>query len=208
MITTLRTHLRRISLLASVAALSLASPASAQVLHFDDVATNAAGFNSSAFTTYGGYSFENFGVMTNATAFGFGTNDTSPPKFAYAHADDASFIYRTDTPFNFFYASLSYRRFDAITTPVDIVVNGYRTGDVNPFFSQVITLTNSAQVFTFHYTDIEEIEFDTHLLDENRAAVLALDDLSVAAVPEPSSIVLLATGLFGVMLVARRRRSA
>ncbi|MBC8088043.1 MAG: hypothetical protein H7Z40_12315 [Phycisphaerae bacterium] len=91
---------------------TVTTEANAQPLRFADVVTNAAGFSSSPFTTYNGYTFENFGVRTTASTFGSGSNALSPTKFAYAQADGSSFIYRTDIGFNFFTAYLSFRQLD------------------------------------------------------------------------------------------------
>lgn len=179
----------------------------AQTLNFDNVTTNASGFNSSAFTLYNGYTFENFGVMTNSSSFGTGSNASSPTKFAYAQADGSSFIYRTDIGFNFFTASLSFRQLDLDATPATITVRGYRSGDVNATFTRNVLLTNAAQKFDFYFDNIEELEFETDPLQANgRSAILALDDVAVSVVPEPSSIALLAAGVAVIAVVANRRR--
>ncbi|MBC8088042.1 MAG: PEP-CTERM sorting domain-containing protein [Phycisphaerae bacterium] len=67
-------------------------------------------------------------------------------------------------------------------------------------------LTNAAQRFAFNFDNIEELEFETDLLQANgRSAVLALDDVAVSVVPEPASLALVAAGLAGILLAARRR---
>lgn len=179
----------------------------AQALNFDNVATNAAGFNSSAFTLYNGYTFENFGVMTNGSSFGTGNNASSPTKFAYAQADGSSFIYRTDIGFNFFTAHLSFRQLDLDATPATITVRGYRAGDINASFTKDVQLTNVAQKFDFFFDNIEELEFETDPLQANgRSAVLALDDVAVSVVPEPASVALVAVGMAAIALLTTRRR--
>ena len=85
-----RRSLSAIALLFSAATTFAAPNATAQVLNFDDVTTNAAGFNSSAFTSYNGYTFEEFGVLTSASLFGTGSNASSPTNFAYGQADGSS----------------------------------------------------------------------------------------------------------------------
>lgn len=200
-----RTTLGAVALLLG-AAFTTATNATAQPLHFDDVTTNAAGFNTTAFTSYNGYTFENFGVLTSTSAFGTGNNASSPTKFAYGQADGSNFIYRTDIGFNFFTAYLSFRQFDLDASPVTITVRGYRAGDINATFSQDVQLTNAAQKFTFNFDHIEELEFESDPLQVNgRSAVLALDDVAVSVVPEPASIALLAVGLAFIVVVTRRR---
>lgn len=182
------------------------SHANAQPLNFDNVSTNAAGFNSSAFTMYNGFTFESFGVLNNTSAFGMGNNASSPANFAYAQAVGSSFIYRTDIGFNFFTAFLSFRQFDLNGTPATVTVRGYRAGDINATFSKDVQITNAAQRFDFNFDNIEELEFETGLLQDNgRSAVLALDDVAVSVVPEPASLALVAVGLALILLAARRR---
>lgn len=191
----------------TLVAATLVTPtvASAQ-LNFDNVTTNAAGFNSTAFTTYQGYTFENFGVLTNGSAFGTGNNAASPTKFAYAQADGSSFIYRTDIGFNFFSAYLSFRQLDLDATPATITVRGYRAGDINASFTKDVQLTNSTQRFDFYFDNIEELEFETSPLQANgRSAILAVDDVAVSVVPEPASLALVAAGFAALLLAARRR---
>lgn len=200
-------HILRRSFAAAAFLLAAIAPAAHAQLNFDDVTTNAAGFNSAAFTSYNGFTFENFGVLTSASTFGTGNNAISPTKFAYAQADGSSFIYRTDALFNFASAYLSFRTFDSNVNPLTVVVRGYRTGDVNATFERNISISNSAQFFSFQFTDIEELEFETSILQAGgRSAVLALDDVAVAVVPEPASIALLATGLLSIVIVSGRTR--
>lgn len=199
---------------ASVVLLSAPGTAAAQqTLGFDDVATNATGFNSAAFSAYGGYTFEGWGILNGAVAnnaIGTGSNAVSGTKFAYGQAEGASFVYRADAlAFDLVSGWLSFREFDLVSplgTPVSINVLGYRTGDVLPSFSRSISLTNTATRFQFDFFGIEEVVFETEALQQNsRFNTLALDDVQLAVVPEPGSIVLLAIGLGGLLVVARRR---
>ncbi|MGV3711261.1 MAG: PEP-CTERM sorting domain-containing protein [Gemmatimonas sp.] len=196
----------RLSVAAIATVFSVATSTANAQLNFDNVTTNAAGFNTTAFTTYGGYSFENFGVLTNGSSFGAGNNASSPTKFAYAQADGSSFIYRTDATFNFASAYLSFRQFDQNLAPISVIVRGYRPGDFSASFEQSVELTNTAQLFSFQFTDIEELEFETGFLQAGgRSAVLALDDASIAVVPEPSTVALMATGLVAILVAGRKR---
>lgn len=201
-----RRSLSAIAFLFGATAVLAAPNANSQSLNFDNVTTNAAGFNSSAFTSYNGYTFEEFGVLTSASLFGTGNNASSPTKFAYGQAEGSSFIYRTDISFNFATAHLSFRQLDLDANPATITVRGYRTGDINATYSKDVLLTNSAQRFDFYFDNIEELEFETAPLQANgRSAVLALDDVGVSVVPEPASIALVAAGLAVIMLASRRR---
>jgi hypothetical protein len=195
----------RLAVAAAAVALA-AAPAAAQPLTFEGVATNAAGFNSAPFVSLGGYTFENFGVATTAS-FGTGANASSGTKFAYAFAGfGSSFVYRTDVRFNVVSAALSFRRFDGNVAPAAVTVRGYRGSDA--VFSTVLTVGNTASVFAINALDIEELEFETSALDAGRSAVLAVDDLALAAVPEPATVVLVGAGGVVLAAVARRRRQA
>jgi hypothetical protein len=199
--------MRRQLCLAVAALVVLAAPAAAQ-LGFEDVTVNAAGVNNTRLNTpYQGYTFENFGVASTA-AIGTGANAASGTRFALGQVDNG-YIYRADNlRFDFLGAFLSFRAFDATVTPVAIAVNAYRgLGTPDPVFSRILTLTNTAQLFTLDFTNVDEIEFDTKALGANRSSALALDNAQLAVVPEPATVALLATGvlLLGGLHTRRRR---
>jgi hypothetical protein len=178
-----------------------------QTLTFEGVATNAAGSNTAPFVTLGGYAFENWGVLTSASTFGTGNNAASGTKFGYGFAGTSQFLYRTDPNlFDFTSAFLSFRTFDGNVSPAAITVRGYRGGD--QLFSRVLTLTNSAQLFTFNWADVSEVEFASESLNATRSAVLAVDDVTLATVPEPATVVLVGAGAVMILGMARRRRAA
>ena len=209
MTTRTRTRTRSAARLATaLAALLLAAPPAAgaqTTLTFESVPTNAAGFHPTPFTGLGGYQFANWGVLTSASSFGTGTNATSGTKFAYGFAGaGSSYIYRTDINFNLFSAYLSFRTFDGDVAQADVVIRGYR-GPAQ-VFARTLSLTDSAQLFVLDIPNVEEVEFETSALDGTRSAVLAIDDMSIATIPEPGTVVLLLSGLGGVAGIATVRR--
>jgi hypothetical protein len=187
----------------------LLSPVSlkAQTLTFDDVITNAQGLNNN-FTNYGGFVFEGFNVATT-TSLGAGTNAVSGTKFALGR-EDLSAIYVLSGAFNFLGASLSYRQFDVLNPdngPVGINVVAYRAGFAAPAFTQFVTLTDVAQPFVFNFTNIEELVFETDPLTANgRSAALAMDNATIAAVPEPATFAMMSIGMACLLIAVRRKR--
>jgi hypothetical protein len=197
--------------LAIAAALVLAAPTAAAAqapvtLGFENVAT-AAPSHSAALPAQQGYAFHNFRVMSTSEAFGTGANAASGVRFAYAGAiDPIASIYRTDAAFTLSGAALSFRSYDGGTAPVALTVLGYGAGP-DPLFTRLLTLTNQAQRFTFDFGPVEEVVFDLSAFTNGRSAVLAVDDVSLAVVPEPGTWVLLATGLGAIALVGARRKA-
>jgi hypothetical protein len=196
--------------LASVLVVASATPAAAQApvtITFESVATNAQGFLS-ALPNQSGFAFENFGAYASTTSFGTGANASSGTRFAYGYAGGSSFVYQArDLDFSFVSAALSFRTFDGNVAPASVIVNAYRANAAAPAFSRTLTLTNSAELFTFNWANVYELEFVTTPLSTNRSAVLAVDDITLSTVPEPGSIALLATGLGAIALVGARRRA-
>lgn len=198
---------RRLTALA--AALFLAAPPAAAraqptTLDFERVGLSASGFNSQPFTENRNFQFENWGVLGSGAAFGTGVNASSGSNFLYAFAlAGASYIYRSDVGFHLYGASLSFRAFDENTDPADLTIRAYRGAD--EVFTRTLSLTNSAQRFRFDIRNVDEVAFETGALDGTRSAVLAVDDITIAAVPEPATVALVASGLAVLVGVARRR---
>lgn len=198
--------------LAAAFAILPARPAGAQTTQFtfDSVPTPAA---AGAFMDAGGgYTFENFLTLESGSEFGAGNNGNGA-RFAYVGLRQGFGSVRRETrDFYLRSAFLSFRAFDGNTTaPVFVTINGYRGFDPEApaVFTRTLQLTNSQQFFEFGSMGLSEVEFLTDGFEMgNRQAVLAVDDLTLATVPEPATVVLLGAGGAVVLLVGRKRRSS
>lgn len=207
----------RSSLLAGVVAFALVAPATtpataraqATTLDFDAVPTFAAQGHTGPLALLQGYEFFNFRVMSTSEAFGSGANASSGARFAYGGAGlSSASIYRSDVAFTLTSAFLSFRTYDGSTLPGSVVVRGWRGSGPLPAFERTLTLGNTAERFDFDFRAIEEVEFDFTALQAGRAAVLAVDDVALATVPEPATVTLVAGGLVLVVGAGWRRRAA
>jgi hypothetical protein len=202
---TLRAVRRGLAAAALLAVSALApAAAGAQTTYTFESGTTGTGFGFTA----DGYQFENFGVATTAS-LGAGTNASSGTRFALGRTE-SSFLFRTDVNFHLLGASFSFRAFDGNLAPLTLVLRGYRTDDPGeaPAFVRALTVTNATQRVEFggDLGPLNEVEFDTEAFTAGgRQAALALDDVTLATVPEPSTWALLATGL-GALVLARAHR--
>ena len=89
-------------------------------------------------------------------------------------------------------------------SPVDQTVRGF-LGGVQTYEATVSLSCSTMQQFTFNFLGIDQVQFDQ---GNPSLFNLLVDDISINgtnAVPEPASLVLLATGLVALIPAARRK---
>jgi hypothetical protein len=195
--------------LASALIVAAASrPASAQVATFDDVASEdgpAPGY------AVPGLVWTNWLTLNADGDIGRGAADclVSGTSCGYnGFGTRASITGATPFTFNSGYFMAWYNGFaGGFGAPVSLTVNGYfgaallgsRTVELNP---------HGAQLLTFDYAGVDRVDF---IPNDNQGETWYLaDDLAfngVTVTPEPGSLVLLASGLVGILGLVRRRRS-
>ena len=198
----------RMTLRGTVAALALLvapTAAVAQPLTFDDrpIATPVTPLG----TTYGGLEFAGFFVGSASTSPFVGTVGAGPvsgTQFAYVGQNlpfDAGEIYHPTSTFNLFSGFLGLRSGSGATTGT-VTVRGFDALGAE-VFTQALTIGGTSTLFTIATPFIDAIEFDVSQLDAQ--SYLILDDVAVSTVPEPTTLLLLATGLLAVGGVVRVR---
>jgi hypothetical protein len=165
-------------------------------LTFDDVP--GASCNSLIPGGYGGFSWSNFRVAnTTCRPLGFADGVVSGTWAAYNSGGTQA---RMTSNGLFTFNSAYFTAW--VPETFDMTVKGFRSG--SEIYSTVLNLTRTTQLATLNWTDVDKMTFEaSNQLPEHW---FVMDDMSTNVVPEPGTLVLLGTGLFGVAAIHRRRR--
>lgn len=188
--------MRSLRTLALAACLSLPGALHAQVIDFENSGVSAGGIL--------------FGVPTNGY---FGFNWTYGPAnggvFAqpYANVTHAQSSGIVALFFNDWVKMSRATAFSVASVNLSSYQNSHQItvegwlGGVQQYTTTITGSTTTAPLYTLNYNNIDEFRLST-----DQATSFA-DDITLSTVPEPASLVLMASGLFAVGLVVRRRRA-
>lgn len=202
----MRLKSKKIYVLASLLVLGLFSaPAWATLLTFDDINANAD--VQTIANGYDGFNWSNFGVISYDYANlnnwqGYIASIVSGPNVAVnLNGDYASMSLTGGTTFNLISGYFT----GANSANNTLIVQGYTNGVLEGTSSTLLSNT-SPTFISFNFTGIDTVWFSSSLGAYNNGQV-AMDNITVNVVPEPSTFPLLLLGGSAVLLLRPRRTS-
>jgi hypothetical protein len=191
-------------------------PAAAEIITFDDINASSGDVLLDSLNPYHGFTWTNVSVYTSTPGFpGFNNGIVSPPNAAYTAGDAlGSPIVSTITAplFDFTSAYLGSGWYDGLNVTLTGLLDGTQE------FSRTVTVnTQGAQLFTFNFNDINELEVfstasasttDPYGCGPSGCSQITLDNVNLtllaSTVPEPRTFVFVASVL--LLLVAYRHK--
>lgn len=175
--------------------------AQAVTLDFD------TGLSGTIYSNYGGLNWSNFDVLNSSfyQPSGYVAGTISPSSVAFnAYGNAASFNSGTQFTFNSAYFTAAW------SNGLIVDVQGYLGGSLVKSTSFTLD-TTAASLITFNWANIDQVTFVAHGgVDAGLGGSgthFALDNVTLNAVPEPSSFALVIAGL-GIFGLMSKRRAA
>ena len=196
-------------------------PLGAAIINFDDI---DASLGDVILGNYQGFTFQNFSAYTAVPGFpGFNNGIVSPNNASYSGGEFRGnpVLGRITAPtlFDFTGAYIGSGYYNNLA----VTLQGFLSG--KPVFTQTVTVgTQGAQAFTFAFTGISELVIsgaatasstdpyncgpvNCNLFTIDDANLMLLPQAPPTAMPEPSTLALLAFGIFVLFPLRRLRRS-
>lgn len=182
--------------------------AQAYTLSFDDVSTGADGLSQYT-DTYGIMFLPGFAVMDHSgTTWSWGHPNSGDNVLVWT--GDSRYRARIEFGETQRYSIRSLGAFFSTDAGIVVKMTAYHTSTDNPVAS--ITIGDTESSWDNHYVEISSEAGDIDFIDidgiysaDSRLGFCA-DDMSIAPVPEPSSVVALVSGLASLVLWRRRAR--
>ncbi len=176
--------------------------ASSAVITFDDLGTGSTG--TLIANGYGGFSWNNFEYL-DGTQFpftGYERGIVSPNNVAHSLVNNTATI-ASSTPFTFEGAY-----FNSYDGRLGVEVRGI-SGGITKYTTSIDVLSFGATYYSFNYVGIDTLNINVFSSMNSINPVFVMDNFTytTAGVPEPSIMLLLGSGLIGLIGFGRKKLS-
>ena len=174
--------------------LLIASSANAITLTFEGI-TTTEGYVNPVPNGYGNLNWTNFYVVNGQDPFyvntGYGAGTVSGQHVAYNYASQQATTAGSPFDFNSVYLTAAWN------TGLNIRVRGLNSGNLL-YDNTVVVNPDAPTLFNFNYLGIDRLIFDSFGGVGPGGTQFAMDDMTINAIPEPGTGLLVIGGLLGL----------